>query len=104
VNRLKELDIRTPQVAIKAKIVFVNRTGLEDIGVSYDLGTGIDQFFSRVLPRVDPSTMTPITGADGQVVGMGGGEPVLGDRVSLGGNALSALANADRAVARRRST
>ncbi|HZF67041.1 MAG TPA: AMIN domain-containing protein [Gemmatirosa sp.] len=99
VNRLKELDIRTPQVAIKAKIVFVNRTGLEDIGVSYDLGTGLDQFFSRVLPRVDPSTMTPITGPDGRIVGMGGGTPFNGDRVALGGNALSALANADRAVA-----
>jgi type IV pilus assembly protein PilQ len=97
--RLKELDVRTPQVAIKAKIVFVNRTGLEDIGVSYDLGTGNDQFFQKVVQRIDPTTRTPVTNADGKVVGMGGGEPFSGDRVSVGGNALSALANADRALA-----
>jgi type IV pilus assembly protein PilQ len=96
--RLKELDVRTPQVAIKAKIVFVNRTGLEDIGVSYDLGTGTDQFYSRLVPRTDPGTRTPILGADGKVVGMGGGTPYGSDRVALGGNALSALANADRAL------
>jgi type IV pilus assembly protein PilQ len=97
--RLKELDVRTPQVAIKAKIVFVNRTGLEDIGVSYDLGTGNDQFFQKIVQRIDPTTRTPVTNADGKVVGMGGGEPFSGDRVSVGGNALSALANADRALA-----
>ncbi len=97
--RLKELDVRTPQVAIKAKIVFVNRTGLEDIGVSYDLGTGTDQFFQRLVQRVDPSTRTPVTDADGKVVGVGGGTPFAGDRVAVGGNALSALANADRALA-----
>lgn len=99
VGKLRELDIRIPQVAIKAKIVFVNRTGLEDIGVSYDLGTGLDQFFQRLAPRIDPSTMTPVTGPDGRIVGMGGGTPFAGDRVALGGNALSALANADRAMA-----
>jgi type IV pilus assembly protein PilQ len=91
--------VRTPQVAIKAKIVFVNRTGLEDIGVSYDLGTGTDQFFQRLVQRIDPSTRTPVTDADGKVVGVGGGTPYAGDRVAVGGNALSALANADRALA-----
>jgi type IV pilus assembly protein PilQ len=97
--RLKELDVRTPQVAIKAKIVFVNRTGLEDIGVSYDLGTGNEQFFQRLVQRIDPATRTPVTDGDGKVVGLGGGTPFGGDRVSVGGNALSALANADRALA-----
>jgi type IV pilus assembly protein PilQ len=81
--RLKELDVRTPQVAIKARIVFVNRTGLEDIGVSYDLGTGDRQFFQRLVQRIDPTT----------------GAPYEGDRVAVGGSALSALANADRALA-----
>lgn len=97
--RLGELDIRTPQVAIKAKIVFVNRTGLEDIGVSYDLGTGTEQFFQRAVQRIDPATRTPVTDANGKIIGMGGGTPFAGDRVAVGGNALSALANADRAVA-----
>jgi type IV pilus assembly protein PilQ len=98
VSRVRELDVRTPQVAIKAKIVFVDRTGLEDIGVSYDLGTGTDQFFSRLVPRMDPSTQTPVYGSDGRIVGVGGGTPIPGDRIALGGNAVSAIANASNAM------
>ena len=60
IARLQELDIRTPQVAIKAKIVFVNRTGITDIGLAYDLGNGTKQFFQQLVPRIDPSTMTAI--------------------------------------------
>ncbi|AHG91513.1 type II and III secretion system protein [Gemmatirosa kalamazoonensis] len=97
--RLQELDVRTPQVAIKAKIVFVNRTGLEDIGVSYDLGTGTQQFFNSLVKRIDPSTRKPVdTNGDGVPDAMGGGSPFDGDRISVGGNALSALANANNAM------
>jgi type IV pilus assembly protein PilQ len=98
VARLQELDVRTPQVAIKAKIIFVNRTGLEDIGVSYDLGSS-SQFFQKLVQRIDPSTRTPVdVNGDGVPDALGGGEPYSGDRIALGGNALSAIANADRAV------
>ncbi len=51
---VRNLDVRTPQVGIKAKIIFVNRTNIEDIGLSYDLGTGTDQFFSQLVKRPDP--------------------------------------------------
>src|SRR2546423_12146768 len=44
---LRNLHLPTPPVGIKAKIIFVNRTNIEDIGLSYDLGTGTDQFFSH---------------------------------------------------------
>ena len=99
VARVRELDVRTPQVAIKAKILFVNRTGLEDIGVSYDLGTGTQQFFQQLVQRIDPSTRKPIdTNGDGVPDAMGGGEAFPGDRIALGGNALSALANANTAL------
>jgi type IV pilus assembly protein PilQ len=99
VARIRELDVRTPQVAIKAKIVFVNRTGLEDIGVSYDLGTGTQQFFQQLVQRIDPSTRKPVdSNGDGVPDGLGGGEAFPGDRVALGGNALSALANANTAL------
>jgi type IV pilus assembly protein PilQ len=99
IARVRELDIRTPQVAIKAKILFVNRTGLEDIGVSYDLGTGTQQFFQQLVQRLDPSTRKPMdTNGDGVPDALGGGEPFGGDRVALGGNALSALANANSAL------
>src|SRR5438034_220593 len=43
INRVEEfvkgLDIRTPQVSIQAKIIFVDRTDVEELGLKYDLGT-----------------------------------------------------------------
>jgi type IV pilus assembly protein PilQ len=96
---VKNLDVRTPQVAIKAKIIFVNRTDIEELGLSYDLGTGADQFFSQLIPRIDPSTRVPVdTNGDGVPDSYGGGTPVVGDRVLLGGNALAAIANANARV------
>jgi type IV pilus assembly protein PilQ len=96
---VQSLDVRTPQVGIKAKIIFVNRTNIEDIGLSYDLGTGTDQFFSQLVKRPDPATLKPIdTNGDGVPDALGGGTPFQGDRILLGGNALSAIANANARV------
>jgi type IV pilus assembly protein PilQ len=96
---VRDLDVRTPQVGIKAKIIFVNRTNIEDIGLSYDLGTGTDQFFSQLVKRPDPATLKPIdTNGDGVPDALGGGTPFNGDRILLGGNALSAIANANSRV------
>jgi type IV pilus assembly protein PilQ len=96
---VRNLDVRTPQVGIKAKIIFVNRTNIEDIGLSYDLGTGTDQFFSQLIKRPDPSTLKPIdTNGDGVPDALGGGTPFQGDRILLGGNAISAIANANNRV------
>jgi type IV pilus assembly protein PilQ len=96
---VRNLDVRTPQVGIKAKIIFVNRTNIEDIGLSYDLGTGSDQFFSQLVKRTDPATLKPIdTNGDGVPDALGGGTPLSGDRVLLGGNALAAIANANARV------
>ena len=96
---VRNLDVRTPQVGIKAKIIFVNRTNIEDIGLSYDLGTGSDQFFSQLVKRTDPATLKPIdTNGDGVPDALGGGTPITGDRVLLGGNALAAIANANARV------
>src|SRR5450759_1382430 len=96
---VRSLDVRTPQVGIKAKIIFVNRTNIEDIGLSYDLGTGTDQFFSQLVKRSDPATLKPIdTNGDGVPDALGGGTPFNGDRILLGGNALSAIANANARV------
>ncbi|PYO07604.1 MAG: hypothetical protein DMD30_10575 [Gemmatimonadetes bacterium] len=96
---VRNLDVRTPQVGIKAKIIFVNRTNIEDIGLSYDLGTGTDQFFSQLVKRPDPATLKPIdTNGDGVPDALGGGTPFQGDRILLGGNALAAIANANARV------
>lgn len=96
---IQSLDVRTPQVGIKAKIIFVNRTNIEDIGISYDIGTGTDQFFSQLVKRPDPATLQPIdTNGDGVPDALGGGQLFEGDKILLGGNALSAIANANSRV------
>ena len=49
-NYIRDLDVRTPQVAIKAKIIAVDRTGTEQLGISYDLGSA-NTFSNALLPR-----------------------------------------------------
>jgi type IV pilus assembly protein PilQ len=75
----ESLDLRQPQVNIKAKIVLVNRTDLDALGIKYDLGTR-QQFFSNVIQRTD-SAGKP-------------GSPTDPPTVLLGGNTVSAIANA----------
>jgi len=99
INYVQNLDIRTPQVAIKAKIIFVNRTDIENLGLSYDLGTR-NQFFSQLVKRIDPSTQKPIdTNGDGVPDALGGGTPFTGDMIALGGNTISGIANANNRIA-----
>src|SRR3954469_135548 len=79
------LDVRTPQVSIKAKLVFVDRTDIEELGLKYDLGNQ-NQFFNKVVQRCcDPTT----------------GENYKPDVnvVDLGGNALSGIGNSTGVVA-----
>jgi type IV pilus assembly protein PilQ len=96
---VQDLDVRTPQVAIKAKIIFVNRTDIEALGVTYDLGSQT-QFFNKLVQRTDPSTFEPVdTDGDG-INDAFGGDPF--DRntniVDIGGNALAAISNANARI------
>jgi type IV pilus assembly protein PilQ len=77
------LDLRQPQVNIKAKIVLVNRTDLDALGIKYDLGSR-SQFFSQVVQRTDSAG--------------GAGSPQDPPRVLLGGNTVSAIANASGVI------
>ncbi|MDQ2669408.1 MAG: AMIN domain-containing protein [Gemmatimonadota bacterium] len=82
---VRTLDTRTPQVAIQAKIIFVDRTHIEQLGVKYDLGSN-NQFFNKLIQRCcDPTS----------------GEPYDPDVsvVNLGGNAVSGIANAEADIA-----
>jgi type IV pilus assembly protein PilQ len=74
---VRSLDLRQPQVNIKAKIILVDRTTLEGLGLRYDLGTQ-QQFFNDIVPRLDSTGKPRID--PGQIL--------------LGGNAVSAIANA----------
>lgn len=100
VEFVQGLDIRTPQVSIQGKIIFVNRTDIEELGLKYDLGSQ-SQFFNQLVSRPDPRTAQPVdTDLDGvpdALVPTENFDP--GDIiVDLGGNSLSALGNAGSQV------
>ena len=78
---IQALDVRTPQVAIKAKIIFVSRSDIEELGITYDLGSP-QGFSTRLLPRPNP-----------------GATPAGDAFVRLGGDALVGVANAKRSFA-----
>lgn len=77
---VKGLDVRTPQVALKAKIISVSRTQIEQLGLSYDLGSS-GTFFNTLMPRIAEGQTTPGT---------------FDSRVELGGDALAGVSNATR--------
>jgi len=100
VDFVKGLDQRTPQVSIQAKIIFVDRTDIEQLGVKYDLGT-TTQFFNKLIQRPDPRTAEPVdTDLDGvpDALVPKNNFPANENIISLGGNALSALGNAAQEV------
>jgi type IV pilus assembly protein PilQ len=80
---VKNLDLKTLTVSIQAKLVFVDRTNLSQLGVKYDVGTA-NQFFNQLVARTDPTT----------------GQPYASNVnvVNLGGNSVSAISNADALI------
>jgi type IV pilus assembly protein PilQ len=77
------LDIKTPQLSIQAKIIFVDRSDIQQLGLKYDLGTST-QFYNSVVSRTNPST----------------GEAYNPNQtiVDLGGNQVAAVANASQNI------
>ncbi|HEY4319654.1 MAG TPA: secretin N-terminal domain-containing protein [Gemmatimonadales bacterium] len=80
---VESLDLKTPTIAIQAKLVFVDRTDLQQLGVKYDVGTA-NQFFNQIVQRTDPTTGQPY-------------DPTV-NVVNLGGNTVSAISNADALI------
>ncbi|HEY3933607.1 MAG TPA: secretin N-terminal domain-containing protein [Gemmatimonadales bacterium] len=77
---IQNLDLKTPTISIAAKLIFVDRTELQQLGVKYDVGTATN-FFNSVVQRTDPTT----------------GQPFIPTQnvVDLGGNSVAAVSNAD---------
>jgi type IV pilus assembly protein PilQ len=76
---IKDLDVRTPQVALRAKIISVSRTSIEKLGLSYDLaspGAFFNTLTTHSYPGVPGSTQESV--------------------VELGGEAIGGIANATR--------
>jgi type IV pilus assembly protein PilQ len=72
---IRDLDIRTPQITIKAKIVTVDRTGTEQLGLAYDLGSA-STFSNALITRA---------GTTGD------------QRINLAGDGFAGVANSGRA-------
>ncbi|HSM04107.1 MAG TPA: secretin N-terminal domain-containing protein [Longimicrobiales bacterium] len=89
---IRTVDIRTPQVSIQAKIIFVNRTDLDELGVTYDLKDSQGNQLNLVTPgAVDLD-------GDG-VIELPEEQAAQGTNVvSLGGSSLAALGNANARV------
>ncbi|MBB4639210.1 type IV pilus secretin family protein [Longimicrobium terrae] len=81
---LRQLDVPAAQVAIEAKIIFVDRTQLEALGIQYDLkdfgGNGFGSLVNN--PVYDPTTGLPT------------GENTVNDQFLLGGPSVGAVGNA----------
>ncbi|HSG49711.1 MAG TPA: secretin N-terminal domain-containing protein, partial [Longimicrobiales bacterium] len=89
---IRAVDIRTPQVSIQAKIIFVNRTDLAELGITYDLKDSDGNQLNLVTPgAVDLDNDGVIELPDEQAQQ---GTNV----VSLGGSSLAALGNANQRV------
>jgi type IV pilus assembly protein PilQ len=85
---VRQLDIRTPQVAIQAKLIFVNRTNVEELGVTYDLKDsrvteGRGNSLNRLVSIPDPRNP---------------GEWTNDNLITLSGNSIAALGNATARV------
>ena len=85
---VQNLDRKTPQILIKAKIVFVDRTELERLGLRYDLSAA-NQGYTNLIDRDIPAGSSPFGSPPGET---------NNGFVDLGGNTLSAIGNANAPV------
>ena len=86
-----DLDVATPQIMVSAKIIFVNRTELSELGISYDLKDSQGNQLNTLSPG-----LANLAGDDvDEIV-----EVPIGTNVfSLGGNSLAAIGNGNFNIA-----
>jgi type IV pilus assembly protein PilQ len=93
---IEDLDVRTPQVVITAKIVFVDRSDIEEIGIGYDLkdtrGNQLNEFIPG--PTIDPRQWE-LVDADFDGIPETVVRPLTTtNQVSFSGSSIASLANA----------
>ena len=104
---VRQLDKPTPQVSIKAKLIFVDRTDIEQLGVRYDLGNNVGcllrqapgcSFFNQLVQRPDPATLIGVdTDGDGvnDAAAFQNNFDPNTNIIGLGGSSLAAIGNAN---------
>ena len=85
---ITELDVPTPQIMISAKIIFVNRTDLTALGVSYDLKDSQGNQLNVLAPGA----------ADLDGDGVIETVPIGTNVFLLGGNSIAAIGNAETEI------
>ena len=88
---IQQMDVRMPQVTISAKIIFIDRTALEELGFVYDLKDSRGSSFNTVVQGWDDLNGNGVFES---------GEETDQNLISIGGNSVAALANANFRVAR----
>ena len=83
---IQQMDTRTPQVTIAAKIIFIDRTALEELGFVYDLKDSRGSQLNTVVRGWNDRNRNGVFDT---------GEESDENLISLGGNSVAALANAN---------
>ncbi len=101
---VRSLDKRMPQVAIEAKIVFVNRTDVQELGIVYDLkerdGGFVEQGINDQIEVPDPNIPPSLVDTDGDgIPDQAFFKRTNETLVNIGGDAVAALANANDRLA-----
>jgi type IV pilus assembly protein PilQ len=87
---IEQMDVRTPQITISAKIIFIDRTALEELGFVYDLKDSRGSQLNSVVQGWDDLNGNGVFES---------GEETSQNLIALGGNSVAALANANFRVA-----
>ncbi len=93
---IQDLDIRTPQVVISAKIIFVNRSDVEELGIGYDLKDTKGNQLNELTPGpTNDPTQWDIVDTNFDGIPDAVYRPLTqANQVSFGGSSVAALANA----------
>jgi type IV pilus assembly protein PilQ len=86
------LDVQTPEITISAKIIFVNRSDLEETGIVYELKDSRGNQINRTFPGALDQDGDGFISQDERV-------PIGTNVISFGGNSIAAIGNANQRVA-----
>ncbi len=87
---IEQMDVRTPQITIAAKIIFIDRTALEELGFVYDLKDSRGSQLNSIVQGWEDTNGNGVFEP---------GETTDQNLIALGGNSVAALANANFRVA-----